>query len=128
MNPDQASARQFFEALTWPVLKDRVTAAIQHSDQAIPLSIRCPAIKELFDIISQRLIDSAMNKPGKRLEGQEIFNLDQYLAMARILEAMVSLLEDGSLLRAFPSVKMLPPIIQTFDGKILEVDKDGNIP
>jgi hypothetical protein len=95
MSHESISAQSFFENLTWGDLGDQIAKALQHPGQAVPRTIQCPAVRTLYQIINQRVVESAVNRPGESIQGRELFNLDQCLAMARILEAMISLVEEG---------------------------------
>jgi hypothetical protein len=115
------TAQEFFEQLTWEKFKTRLSEALHNPHANVPQRIQCPAVMALFRDIAQNIGETAIQKTDEPLTTENIFHLDQRLALLRILEALVRMAEEGPV-SSGGSLKLIPesPIMKGLGNRAHE--------
>lgn len=89
------SLRAFFQTLEWEVLEDRVRLALSDANEVVPKSINCPAVDSLANLVFTKIAADAFERPGSPIAGSKLgWNLDNHVAVLRLLESLITLAED----------------------------------
>lgn len=102
------TVKEYFENLTWEKFKRKLEEALKDPHTNIPHQIQCPAVTTMFQEITQSIGKYAIQKPGESLTSENVFNLDQRLALLRILEALVRIAEEGPVSSGSGNLKSIP--------------------
>lgn len=103
---------EFFAGLSWEELEPRIRAAIQDPHAEIPTRIQCPAVQALFSKVYGGIKEDALTAPGAPVSPEVQRQADQYVALLRLLEVLVSMSEDyvdGKLRMPTPSCRSPGP-------------------
>jgi hypothetical protein len=117
------TVREYFENLTWESFKLTLEETLRNPGKNVPQNIQCPAVMTLFRDIAQNIGETAIQKTGEPLTPENIFNLDQRLALVRILEALVRIAEKGPVHSGGGGLKSIPesPIMKGLGNQVRSI-------